>query len=75
MTKNKLIIVIIAAIVVIGGYLYFNNANLEPAAIPASNNNIEGINSDLDAALNSVADPDVLQDELKEQDLDFDVSF
>ena len=76
--KNKLILIvliILAAVLVVGGYLYFKK---KPAAVdfkPMGKSNIESVDSDLDDAINSIASPDALQDELKEQDLNFDASF
>ncbi|MEK7482114.1 MAG: hypothetical protein AAB607_02095 [Patescibacteria group bacterium] len=78
MANNKLIlivIIILAAAIAIGGYLYLNKKEPSDFKSAPTANNIEGVDSDLDAALNSIASPDALQDELKEQDLNFDVSF
>lgn len=76
--KLILIIIILAAAIAIGGYLYFKKepavVDLESAKKPSAVN-IESVDSDLNAALNSIASPDALQDELKEQDLNFDASF
>ena len=76
--KNKLILIvliILAAVLVVGGYLYIKKKPVAVDFKPVEKSNIESVDSDLDDAINSIASPDALQDELKEQDLNFDASF